>query len=112
MKLIIRRWNEWEKEKNDLPNAVNISPPCCLVKLTTRIVGESTDDDGGNTNDVGIGPARHVGTIDIPKMLTNMRYANESIEMCCDLIARSDFRVNDAIFFNWYMVRLQRLSQI
>lgn len=43
-----------------LPNAVKISPPCCLVKLTTRTIDESADwDVGGKTNDVGNGPAIH-----------------------------------------------------
>lgn len=50
----------------NLPNAVNVSPPCCLVKFTTRIVGESIDDNEGNTRDVGTGPPLHIATIDNP----------------------------------------------
>lgn len=62
-----------------LPNAVKISPPCCLVKLTTRTVGESIDDDGGNTSDVGRGPALHVGTIDMPKWSNKTFTANSKV---------------------------------
>lgn len=57
------------KEKGiRLPNAVKISPPNCLVKLTTRIavVSMADDDVGGNTKDVGIGPPLHIGIIDTP----------------------------------------------
>lgn len=57
---------EFQEEKKYSPNAVNVSPPYCLVKLTTRIVGELTDEDGGSTSEVGIGPALHIATIDNP----------------------------------------------
>lgn len=109
-----------------LPNAVNISPPCCLVRLTTRTIDESDDwDVGGNTNDVGIGPAMHsmgiIRCIDIQLPLESLcKFSNvsnritmnetpasirllvrvifEMFESTCDA-GRGDCWVNEAIFF-------------
>lgn len=113
----------------DLPNAVKISPPCCLVKLTTWIDGESADDVGGNTRDVGTGPARQIGIIDRPFKSLWMFAANRKIINHCHVsigfVARGDFLIlwtadgnatfdacaNGAIFIHDIRTEIPFLSQ-
>lgn len=85
-----------------LPNAVKISPPCCLVKLTTRTIDESADwDVGGNTKDVGIGPAKH--SIGIIIRRVNSQFPLKSL--CRFSMVNSRITIIEARVLIWFLIR-------